>query len=211
MAVFERITKDNFVQYPGPKFKVYDYWYNKLVDKLNIIAPSAGVLDEVTHIYGGDTGIVNIEGVGMYNGYVEAYNLRTFTVTLTADQIVGNAANDLNHTDGAPLYLTSSGYVVEFVSAILVYDFDTAAYTGGGNDTVFRVGTTAVSGAVTSASLLGAAADKIVMVSPLAVAGVALVDGDALNLYSGTIWTQPGTAAGVLRAIVTVRVHATGL
>jgi hypothetical protein len=38
MALFDRITKDNFVQYEGPKFPVYDYWYNLIVDSWNDVA-----------------------------------------------------------------------------------------------------------------------------------------------------------------------------
>ena len=38
MALFNRMTKDNFVQYDGPKFPVYDYWYNILVDSFNGVA-----------------------------------------------------------------------------------------------------------------------------------------------------------------------------
>lgn len=38
MALFDRITKDNFVQYDGPKFPVYDYWYNLIVDSMNGLA-----------------------------------------------------------------------------------------------------------------------------------------------------------------------------
>jgi len=206
----ERLTKDNFVDHP-PFFPVYDYWYNKLVDAFNSIVPSDGIISGVSAVYGGDSGIVNIEGVGLYDGMVEATNLRTVEVTITSAQIVGNAANDLNHADGAPIYLPASTSVVEFVSAVLVYDFDTAAYTGGGNDTVVRVGSTAVTGAVTSANLIGAAEDKIVVLYPLSTAGIPLVQAASINLYSGTIWTQPGTAAGVIRAFVTFRIHTTGL
>jgi hypothetical protein len=206
----ERLTKDNFVDHP-PFFPVYDYWYNELVDAFNAMVPTPGIVSGISAIYGGDSGIVNVEGVGLYDGMVEATNIRTFMVTIGVDQIVGNAANALNHANGAPLYSPSSTTVVEFVSAVLVYDFGVAAYTGGGNDTVIRVGATAVTGAITSASLLGAAADAIVMISPLATAGVALVEAADLNLYSGTAWTQPNTAAGVIRAFVTIRIHETGL
>lgn len=210
MAVLEHLTKDNFVDHP-PFFTVYDYWYNLLVDRVNSIATSDGLLSGVSYIYGGDTGIVNIEGVGIYDGMVEATNLRTVTVTIGADQIVGNAANDLGHTDGAPLYSPAATNVAEFVSAVLVYDYSTDAYTGGGDDTVIRVGSTAVTGAITSASLLGAAGDKIVVVYPLSTAGIALVQGATINLFSGTAWTQPETAAGVLRVFLTFRTHVTEL
>jgi hypothetical protein len=206
----ERLTKDNFVDHP-PFFPVYDYWYNELVDAFNAMVPTPGIVSGISAIYGGDSGIVNVEGVGLYDGMVEATNIRTFMVTIGVDQIVGNAANALNHADGAPLYGPASGNVVEFVSAVLVYDFGVAAYTGGGNDTVIRVGATAITDAVTSANLLGAAGDKIVVMYPLSTAAIPLVQAASLNLFSGTAWTQPSTAAGVIRAFVTIRIHETGL
>jgi len=39
----DRLTKSNFVQYDGPKFPVYDFWYNELVDDLNNKVKSAPV------------------------------------------------------------------------------------------------------------------------------------------------------------------------
>jgi hypothetical protein len=75
---------------------------------------------------------------------------------------------------------------------------------------VIRQGTTAVSGATTTANLLGAAGDKIVYASALATAGVALTANSTINL-SGTAYTQPGTAAGVLRVKLAYRVHTTDL
>lgn len=137
--------------------------------------------------------------------------IQTASVTLTATEIVGTSAGDLGHADGAIIVAAPGTHnVLEFISAVMIYDFDTAAYTGGGNDLVMRQGTTAVSGATTSANLLGAAGDKIVYVAALAAAGVALTENSTLNL-SSTAWTQPGTAAGVLRVKVAYRVHASGL
>jgi len=43
MALFERLTKDNFVDNP-PFFPVYDYWYNVLVDALNSYADTGTIL-----------------------------------------------------------------------------------------------------------------------------------------------------------------------
>lgn len=132
-------------------------------------------------------------------------------VTLTATEIVGTDAGDIGHSAGAVLVeAPGAGKVLEFVSAVLIYDFDTAAYTGGGNDLVVRQGTTAVSAAIASADLLGDTADDIAFVSALSAADIKLTANSTLNLNS-TAWTQPGTAAGVLRVKVAYRVHTTDL
>ena len=139
--------------------------------------------------------------------------LLTATATLTATQIVGTNAGDLGHADGAVIVAApGAGYVMEFISAVLIYDYSTAAYTGGGNDLVFQSssGAVALSGATTAANLLGAAGDKIVQVNPLSTAGIVKTANTGINLKS-TAWTQPGTAAGVLRVHVQYRIHTTNL
>jgi hypothetical protein len=54
MSVFTRITKSNFVP-SGPKFRVYDYWYNILVDALNSYADTGiirtNVFSELPSLY----------------------------------------------------------------------------------------------------------------------------------------------------------------
>ncbi len=50
MAILDRITRDNFVQFDGPKFKVYSHWYNILIDALNEVAEN-GVIN--TELLGG--------------------------------------------------------------------------------------------------------------------------------------------------------------
>jgi hypothetical protein len=142
-----------------------------------------------------------------------ASGLITEQTTLTATEIVGNAAGDIGHANGAALVAgVSSAYAMEFVSATLIYDFATAAYTGGADDLVICIsgGGATLSGATTAANLLGAAGDKIVQVYPLATAGNPLSVGTGISIKS-TAWTQPGTAAGVLRCQVTYRLHKTGL
>lgn len=132
-------------------------------------------------------------------------------VELTATEIVGTSAGDLGHAAGAVLVAAPGATkTLEFVSAVLIYDYDTAAYTGGGDDLVVRQGTTTVSAAVAGADLVGASADKIAFVGALSAADIALTANSTLNLAS-TAWTQPGTAAGVLRVKVAYRVHTTGL
>ena len=132
-------------------------------------------------------------------------------VTLTAAEIVGSDAGDVGHANGAILVSSpGSGYVLEFVSAILVYDFLTAAYTGGGDDNVIQLGTVAFSAPIAGADLLEAAGDKIVMVTPLAAVDLPMTVGTDLA-FKGTALTQPGTAAGVLRVHIKYRIHTTNL
>jgi len=142
-------------------------------------------------------------------------NVTEFTVltTLTATEIVGSAAGDIGHANGATLVAApSSDYTLEFVSAVAIYDFDTAAYTGGANDLVVAIGSggAAISGVCTTANLLGAAGDKIVYFVPLSTVAVPMSVGTAISLR-GTAYTNPGTAAGVLRVYTTYRIITTGL
>lgn len=147
-------------------------------------------------------------------GTTKVSKIITEEVTLTATEIVGTSAGDLGHGSGAVLVSgVSSAYAMEFVSAIAIYDFDTAAYTDGGNDTTINIGSggAVLTGVVTSANLLGAAGDKIVVFNQLSTAALPLSVGTGLSMNSVTAWTQPGTAAGVLRVQVSYRLHKTGL
>jgi hypothetical protein len=132
--------------------------------------------------------------------------LRTETITLTATEIVGTAAGDIGHANGAVLVPAVADKIHEFVSAVLIYDYDTAAYTGGADDLVVRQGATAVSAAIAKADLLADTADDIAYVNALSAADIKLTANSTLNL-AGTAYTQPGTAAGVLRVKLTYKTH----
>lgn len=141
------------------------------------------------------------------NAAIDADMIQTAKVTLTADEIVGTGAGCIGHSAGAVLVAApGEGKVLEFVSAVLSYNFDTAAYTGGGDDNVIQLGTTAVSPVIAGADLLEASGDKIVQVTAIGDADVALTANSALNLH-GTALTQPGEAAGTLDVFITYRVH----
>lgn len=131
--------------------------------------------------------------------------LKVVTVTLTATEIVGTAAGDIGHAAGAVLVAApGAGLINEFVSAVLSYDFVTAAYTGGADDLVVRQGTTAVSAPIAAADLLGDTADDIAFVNALSAADIKLTANSTLNL-AGTAYTQPGTAAGTLKVHIAYR------
>ena len=141
------------------------------------------------------------------NAAIDADMIQTAKVTLTADEIVGTGAGCIGHSAGAVLVAApGEGKVLEFVSAVLSYNFDTAAYTGGGDDNVIRQGTTAVSAAIAGADLLEDTEDDIAYVNALSAADIKLTANSTLNLH-GTALTQPGTAAGTLDVFITYRVH----
>lgn len=130
------------------------------------------------------------------------------TGTLTAAQIVGTAAGQLGHANGVTLVAApGANYTLEFLGAVIVYNRAVASYTGGGNDTVIQLGTAATTGVISSANFLGAAADAYVALHPLAAAANVLTSNSALSLKSTTAWTQPGTAAGVIKYRITYKVH----
>lgn len=154
---------------------------------------------------------INATALGNVSGSGQEFTVLT---TLTATEIVGTSAGDLGHASGAILVAApTSAYALVFVRAVAIYDFATAAYTGGGDDTSIRLGSggAAITGIVTSANLLGAAGDKIVRFEPLSTAALPISVGVAISMNSTTAWTQPGTAAGVLRVYTTYRVITTGL
>lgn len=195
----------------------------EIIDGINTIQPSANTLvaDTISEATAG-TG-VTVDGVLLQDNMVTASggvsmgsaNSTMFTVltTLTAAEIVGTAAGDIGHASGATLVTNpSSDYVLEFVSAVAIYDYATAAYTGGANDLVIAIGSggAAISGVCSTANLLGAAGDKIVYFVPLATAAVPMSVGTNISLR-GTAYTNPGTATGVLRVYTTYRIITTGL
>ena len=132
---------------------------------------------------------------------------------ISSADITGTAAGQLGHAQGyelVPAYGTDK--VVEFISAILSMDFSVAAYTGGGNTTInIGEGGAALSGLVSNANFIQAAADKIIMFVPLAATFLTLVSNRGLNLVSASAPTQPGTAAGVIKFRVVYRVFDAGL
>jgi len=194
MALAEKITSKNFKPGKGnDRFRVYSKQFNALVDAVLELEPSDGNL-VASSIKISDT--------------VTQY---TVDVTLGADVIVGTAAGDLGHASGAELVAAGgAGTALQFVNAVLIYDYDTAAYTGGaGDDLTVYINSVAVSGAIATADLITKAGDTVINLSALTTDHVLGVNSN-INLASTAV-TQPGTAAGVIRAKVTYRVITTGL
>lgn len=134
------------------------------------------------------------------------------TGVISSANITGVGAGQFGHANGVVMVAGQGLHnVIELESVIMHYDFITAAYTAGGNITVNNsAGGAAITGLVSAANSVGAASDKSVMFVPLSTAGIPLVENGGLALVSSAAFTQPGTAAGVIRWVVNYRVHATG-
>jgi hypothetical protein len=136
-----------------------------------------------------------------YIGYV------SLDPRIRSSEVVGTAP------DGVPLVASpGAGKVLEFLSAVLIYDYAGAGYGGGDPLTINYAGGVPLSSAVAAADSLGASGDKIVQFVPLAVAANVMTAATGLNLVtaSGTDWTL-GSATGVARVKVVYRIHTTGL
>lgn len=194
--------------------------FNEVVDAINNVQDGTSSFDTISETTAGAG--VTVDGVLLKDNKVTTSggisqgtaNVTEFTVltTLTATEIVGTAAGDIGHANGATLVAApSSGYALEFVSATIIYDFATAAYTGGANDLVVALGSggAAVSSTITATNLLTAAGDKVLTIKAIPTE-IPLTVGTALSLR-GTAYTNPGTAAGVLRVYTTYRIITTGL
>lgn len=139
----------------------------------------------------------------------------TILVTIDSTKIVGSAAGDIGHADGAILVSApGTGFATEFVSAFIIYERVTADFAAGNDDAVIQVGVNSaqvtMSGTITDSNLLTASADKMLRLGSIATE-VVYADNGIISL-TGTAYTNDGgTAAGMLRVHVTYRVHTTGL
>lgn len=137
----------------------------------------------------------------------------TVSGTISSANITGTSAGQLGHANGVVLVAASGTHVVnQLVSAIIILDYATAAYTGGGDCSInIGGGGAALTGVAAASVFITAAADSITEFVPLAGTKNVYTENNSLNLVSASAPTQPGTAAGVLRYVVNYRQVATGL
>ena len=160
---------------------------------------------------GGDSKLVTQQKTNLAIVRQNTSAIITTIVSLDSAEICGTAAGAIGSTGGAILVAApGAAYALEFLSAILVMDFVTAAYTGGSDDATIRVGAIDFTPALTDANYLKSATDSIYVVYPLATAEINVTENGSINL-SGTAFTDPGTADGQLRVHVMYRRITTGL
>ena len=106
-----------------------------------------------------------------------------------------------------------AGYALDFVSAVLIYDYDTAAYTGGGDITLEYSGGATTSTTVAAANGFGAAGDKVFSMAHLnAAGGYTMPVNTAIDITNATgVFVAPTGAAGVARIKVNYRTIKTDL
>jgi len=146
-------------------------------------------------------------------GALAADQLLYTDVTISAADIIATTAGKFGHAQGYPLVAApGADEGIEFISTIMITDRAVAAYTGGGNITVnLSGGGAAQSGLIGAAATLGAAADNVYVFRPLTTVPVPIVANAGLNLVAAAAFTNPGTAAGVLRVRTYYRKHTLGL
>ena len=137
--------------------------------------------------------------------------IRVVEVAITEAEIIGNSTGELAHVAGLILVAApGAGYALQLISIMLIYDYDTAAYTGGDDTLRGRVGTVDATGAIAAADLITKAGDTIVQLNPLTTDFV-ITENATINIKIDTQVTDPGTADGVMRAKISYRVITTGL
>lgn len=129
----------------------------------------------------------------------DPHRVHKVTVTLTDAEIVGNTAGTVGHASGAELVAAVANRRIQPVSVTLEMNFDTAAYTGGGNSSVkYATSGVAVTTASSGANTFGATLDRTTIFAPTTAIGAvpSIGIGEALMISATSAFTQPGTAAG---------------
>jgi hypothetical protein len=138
-------------------------------------------------------------------------NMLQISGSIISADVTSTVAGKFGHANGYPIVpAQQTNTIILFKSLILNYDFITAAYTAGGNITVnFSGGGIVISGLISAANSVGAATDKYAILYPLAATGLVVASaGVGLNLVTSAAFTQPGTAAGVIKYVVNFETYA---
>jgi hypothetical protein len=161
-----------------------------------------------------NAGVTTIGAGTVHSSMLDSMVLQVAEVNISKAQILDAGAGGLSHAAGFPLVATPGAQsILVLDSAVLIYDYATAAYGGGGNLSICEsAGGKALTGIETTTDAITAAHDEVVVFRPLSTEGVPVVKNTGFNLVSASAITDVGgTAAGVCRVKVSYRVFATGL
>lgn len=134
--------------------------------------------------------------------------IRQETGIIVSADITSTVAGKFGHASGYPISTVAlnANQFIALIEVDIFYDFVTAAYTAGGNITANYTAGSAITGLISAANSVGAAVDKNVILVPLAAAGSNPPLATGISLVSSAAFTQPGTAAGIIKYTVTYRV-----
>ena len=147
------------------------------------------------------------KGISINNGVLE----KTSPIKIGRDSIVGTDKGSIGHPEGA-LLLESPGEdtVLELISAVLIYNFKDAAYTGGEDNVVIKSGISEISGPTASKDLVCAEEDSILLITPMASFGAPLIAGKGLRLC-GTPYKNLDEASGEITGYISYRIINIGM
>lgn len=138
--------------------------------------------------------------------------LKYAETTIAAADVTDVSAGKFGHASGYPLVAAcGAGTAIEHICSTLIYQYSAAQYGGGGNITVNYPGFSACSALVSAANSVGAAGDKVCHLMAATPTNNSMPLNTGLNLVAAGAFTNPGTAAGVIRVKTVYRVHVTGL
>ena len=139
-------------------------------------------------------------------GEIPEQALRYAEVTVTSAEILA-----LNATPKDLVPAPGAGKVHEFIAAVLILDYESAAYATNGDLTINNETGTALSNTVLLANLLAKTADTMIQLQALDAAntGVPLAENEAIQLTCAT--GDPITGDSPLRVKIVYRTHETGL
>lgn len=157
------------------------------------------------------SGVTAIGSAKVLSAMMHESLMRMTEATISSADITSTSSGKLGHANGYEIVAApGADKVIEFLGGIIVLDYATAAYTAGGDVSIkFAAGGDAVSTVVAAADSVGGSADKKALLFPSF--GYSPVTNAGLHLVAETAFTNPGTAAGVVRTRVCYRIHDLGL
>jgi hypothetical protein len=140
-----------------------------------------------------------------FNSYLRGTSIDYAEITVTSAEILA-----INATPKTLIAAPGTGYVTEFISALLILDYVSAAYANNGILGVYETNATGtvVSDTVALNDFLAKTADHMVVLQALS-ADITLVANKALVLTAAT--GECITGDSPVRVKIAYRTHATGL
>jgi len=153
----------------------------------------------------------NETAIAAVGAELDAMNLSTNVGPLISTEVVITSAN-IAAMYAAPVRIINApgdGYVIQLMSAVLVYTYVGAAYTGGGDVTLrYDSGGAAITTTITAANSFAAAGDKVFSFGLLnAAGGYTMPINTGITITNATgAFVDPGPAVGTGKVVLSYRI-----